>query len=83
MKKLTIYSTPTCHYCDEAKKFFDQFGVKYNSIDVSKDIEARKKMVEVSKQMGVPVITVNKEVFVGFSYEVKNKLIELLDIKLN
>lgn len=83
MKKVTIYSTQTCHFCDEAKKFLTQFNVKYTSVDVSKDLEKRKEMIEKSGQMGVPVITVGKEVFVGFNWEIKGKLVKLLDIKLN
>lgn len=83
MKKVTIYSTPTCHYCEEAKTFLTKFNVKYAAIDVSKDLEQRKEMIKKSNQMGVPVITVGKEVFVGFNWEVKGKLVKLLDIKLN
>lgn len=83
MKKITIYSTPTCHYCDEAKAFLTKYGIKYKSIDVAKDLEARKKMVEVSGQMGVPVITIDKEVMVGFNWQIKNKVVELLEIYLN
>jgi len=83
MKKIIIYSTPTCHYCDEAKEFLTKYGKKYTSIDVAKDLEARKKMVEVSGQMGVPVIVIGEEVMVGFNWEIKNKVVELLKIDLN
>jgi glutaredoxin-like YruB-family protein len=70
MKKITIYSTPTCHYCKVAKEFFDLNGLRYKEIDVQKDIEARKKMVEISGQMGVPVIVIGKKVLNGFSEEI-------------
>ncbi|MBP6929811.1 MAG: glutaredoxin family protein, partial [Candidatus Moranbacteria bacterium] len=29
MHNVTIYSTPTCHFCHLAKEFFNEKGVKY------------------------------------------------------
>lgn len=63
---VTIYSTPTCHFCQAAKEFFKQNNVEYTEHDVAADIEQRKLMVEKSGQMGVPVITVGDSVVVGF-----------------
>lgn len=82
-EKIVIYSTPTCHYCAEAKEFLKKFGIKFTSIDVAKDLKARKEMMAKTQQMGVPVITVGEEAMVGFGSEVKDKLVELLDIKIN
>jgi glutaredoxin-like YruB-family protein len=69
MKKITIYSTPTCHYCQVAKDYFNSKGLKYESIDVQKDLVARKKMIEISEQMGVPVIVIGKKILKGFNEE--------------
>jgi glutaredoxin-like YruB-family protein len=69
MKKVTIYSTPTCHYCNLAKDFFDVHGVKYDAIDVAKDLAKRKEMITKSGQMGVPVIEIGDEIVVGFNEE--------------
>ena len=57
-KIIKIYSTPTCHYCNLAKDFFKQKGVKYEEFNVATDLEKRKEMVEKSGQMGVPVIDI-------------------------
>ena len=65
-KSVTIYTTPTCVYCRMAKEFFKKNSVKYKELDVSKDDKALNDMVEKSGQMGVPVITVGKEVIIGF-----------------
>lgn len=77
MSKVTIYSTPTCHYCEMAKDFFNANDVKYESFDVASDMEKRKEMMEKSGQLGVPVILVDDEVVVGFN---KSRLIELLKL---
>lgn len=62
-----IYSTPTCPWCIKAKEFFKTNKVAFKDIDVSKDQEAAKVMVEKSGQMGVPVIDANGKILVGFN----------------
>mgnify|MGYP001589892218 CR=1 FL=1 len=66
-KKVTIYTTPTCIYCKMAKEFFAKNGVTYAERNVVEDEAARKDMVDKSHQLGVPVIEINGEVFVGFN----------------
>lgn len=66
MPQVTVYSTQNCPYCRLAKAFLDRYGVEYRSIDVGVDRKAAKEMVEKSGQYGVPVITVDDEVIVGF-----------------
>ncbi len=74
-KQVTIYSTPTCHFCHMAKDFFATNNVKFSDYNVATDLEKRKEMVEKSGQMGVPVITVGDELIVGFD---EDRLRELL-----
>lgn len=66
MKNVTIYSTPTCHFCHMAKDFFKQNNVAYTEYDVASNLEKRKEMMDKSGQMGVPVIMIENEVIVGF-----------------
>jgi len=61
-----IYSTEWCHFCKEAKKFFEENKVKFTEVDVGKDQKAAEEMIEKSGQMGVPVIDINGEIIVGF-----------------
>lgn len=80
MKKVTIYSTPTCHFCGMAKEYFKANNVAYEEIDVASNAEKRKEMVDKSGQLGVPVIDINGEIVIGFN---KTKLARLLDIGQN
>ena len=77
MKKVTVYSTPTCHFCNMAKDYFNANGVSYESFDVSVDPEKRREMMDISGQLGVPVITIDNDVIIGFN---KPKLAEILGI---
>lgn len=76
-KIIKIYSTPTCHYCNIAKDFFTDKGVKYEEFNVSTDLAKRKEMVEKSGQMGVPVIDIGGDIVVGFDEE---KISEILGL---
>lgn len=77
-KSVKIYSTPTCMYCKMAKDFFQKSGIAYEEVDVVDDMDARKEMVEKSHQLGVPVIDVDGEIFVGFN---RSELAKALGIK--
>ncbi|MBS3054249.1 MAG: glutathione S-transferase N-terminal domain-containing protein [Candidatus Aenigmarchaeota archaeon] len=73
-----IYTTPACHFCKEAKAFFDQNGVQYREINVREDAAAMDAMIKKSGQRGVPVIDVDGEIIVGFD---RPALVEALDIE--
>lgn len=68
-KTVTIYSTPTCHFCQMAKEFLKNKGIAYVEHDVAQDLEKRQEMIQKSGQMGVPVIFVGNEMIIGFDQE--------------
>ncbi|MFA7302359.1 MAG: glutaredoxin family protein [Candidatus Paceibacterota bacterium] len=68
-KTVTIYSTPTCHFCNMAKDFLKEKGIAYTEHNVASDLEKRQEMIQKSGQMGVPVIYVGDELIVGFDKE--------------
>lgn len=68
-KTVTIYSTPTCHFCHMAKDFFTEKGVSFTDYDVASDLEKRQEMISKSGQMGVPVILIGDEMIIGFDQE--------------
>jgi alkyl hydroperoxide reductase subunit F len=74
MPKVTVFSTKNCPFCRMAKAFLERQGVDYVSVDVGTDKEQAKKMVEISGQYGVPVITMDDEVIVGFDAQRLNEI---------
>lgn len=66
-KEVLIYSTPSCHFCQMAKAFFQNNNIPYQDFNVAEDAEKRQEMVEMTGQMGVPVIKVGDEILVGYS----------------
>ncbi len=65
-KEVTIYSTPVCHYCQAAKEYFKENNVAYTEHDVAGDADKRQEMIEMTGQMGVPVIRIGDDVVIGF-----------------
>ena len=76
-KTVTIYSTPTCHFCQMTKEFLGEKGIAYTDYNVASDLEKRQEMIQKSGQMGVPVIVIGDELIVGFD---KEKLESVLGI---
>lgn len=74
---VTIYSTPVCHFCHAAKDFFKENNIEYTEHDVAADTEKRTEMVDMTGQMGVPVIKIGDDVIIGFD---EPKLKELLSL---
>ena len=75
-KTIEIYSTPTCHFCHMAKEWFASKNVSFIDYNVATDLEKRKEMVEMTGQMGVPVIKIGNDVIVGFNEAKLASLIE-------
>jgi glutaredoxin-like YruB-family protein len=74
-KNVTVYSTPTCPYCVRAKEYLTRKGVAYKDLNVAVDRAAAQEMVQKSGQMGVPVITVDGKVIVGFDQRELDRLL--------
>jgi glutaredoxin len=64
--EVVIYSTPTCTYCNAAKRWFRDHGVKYTEYDVSRDPVKATEMYRLTGQGAVPVIRVGGQVMIGF-----------------
>jgi glutaredoxin-like YruB-family protein len=77
-KQVTVYSTPTCSWCNTLKSYLKQHRIRFTDIDVSADQKAADELVKRSGQMGVPQTDINGEIIVGFN---KARINELLGIQ--
>jgi len=64
---VTVYSTPTCSWCNTLKTYLRKNRIQFTDIDVSRDQNAAREMVNRSGQQGVPQSVINGEVIVGFN----------------
>lgn len=71
----TMYSTPSCSYCKQAKKYFKDLGIRVKEIDITRNPKAAAEMVKKTGQNAVPVIKLKGTTIVGFD---KNKIDRVL-----
>jgi glutaredoxin-like YruB-family protein len=76
--RVLIFTTPTCAFCNQAKRYFREKGIKFKDVDVSRDAAAARDMIRRSGQQGVPVIDIGGKIIVGFD---RQKINQLLGIK--
>ena len=78
-KHVEIYSTATCHFCHLAKDWMTEKQIPFTDYNVGEDMARRKEMVEMTGQLGVPVIKIGDEVMVGFNQEQLAKILEVAE----
>jgi alkyl hydroperoxide reductase subunit F len=66
MAGVKVYTTENCPYCRMVQAFLRKQGVEYEIVDVGKDREAAREMIQISGQRGVPVTVSGNEMVVGF-----------------
>ena len=76
-KRVTVYSTPTCSWCNTLKSWLKKEGVTFSDIDVSKDQKAAEEMVRKTGQQGVPQTDINGRVVIGFNQPMLKELLEI------
>ncbi|THB65128.1 MAG: NrdH-redoxin [Spirochaetaceae bacterium] len=66
---ISLYTTPSCGYCTQLKRYLKERHVPFKEYDVSRDMRRADEMIKKSGQMGVPVLDINGKVITGFDKE--------------
>jgi glutaredoxin-like YruB-family protein len=75
--KVVIYTTNVCPWCHKAKEFFDENKIAYTEKNVQKHPELSAELLEKSGQMGVPTITIDDQLIIGFNKKRLKKTLKL------
>jgi glutaredoxin 3 len=67
--KIRLFIKPYCGWCQQAMRWLDARGIKYEILDVIADAEAFAEMEEISGQTLAPVIEVDGEILADFGPE--------------
>lgn len=77
--EITVYSTGTCPYCEEQKRYLSERGLAYREVRVDQNHAGLEEMVRLSGQLGVPFTVIKQgdreEALLGFDREVLDELI--------
>lgn len=75
--KVIIFTTPTCSFCNSAKRYFREKNIRFTEVDVARDPKAAEDMLKRTGQRGVPVILINNRPIVGFDVPKINSLLNI------
>lgn len=75
--QVTVYSTPTCSWCNTLKTWLRKNNIQFTDIDVSRDEKAEQDLVRRSGQQGVPQTEINGQIVVGFDQPRLKQLLEI------
>jgi glutaredoxin-like YruB-family protein len=76
-KHVTVYTTPTCSWCNTLKSYLRTSHISFTEVDISRDPGAAEDLVRRTGQQGVPQTDIEGTVVVGFD---KKRINELLGI---
>lgn len=73
IKRVVIYTSPTCPFCELIKSLLNKLGIDYIERDITDDMRAAAEMYLKSGQIGTPVLEINGKIIIGY------KIDEVLD----
>jgi len=74
-KSVTVYSTPSCSWCNTLKSHLRKNNIRFSDVDVSRDPSLAEELVRKSGQQGVPQTEIDGEIIVGFDKTRINRLL--------
>lgn len=66
MNEVIIYSTPTCTYCQKAKRLFKMLDLNYEEIDISDSFEKTCAILE--EKYNIPSISTVPQIIINNHY---------------
>lgn len=76
--EVTVYTTPTCSWCQAVKEYLRAREIDFEEIDVSTDQSLAEEMMDKSGQMGTPVLEIDGEIVIGFNRPEIDQLLDLV-----
>ena len=64
-KPVVLFASPSCKWCTVAKKYFKDNGIRFKTIDITKDQQAAKDCMKHGCR-GVPVVLIGSRWICGF-----------------
>jgi len=75
--RVTVYTTPSCPYCNMVKQYLDSHQVSYTEVDVAADPKAAQELMQRTGQQGVPQTEINGSFIIGYNTKELDKHLNL------
>ena len=66
---IKLYTGAYCPFCRRVKKELERLGLDYEAVDA--DVDDRHKVVQLSGQRAIPILTIGDEVLVDSSHIIR------------
>ena len=76
-RKVVVYTTPTCTWCNTLKTYLKKNLVPFREVNVAADSAQLEAMVRKSGQQGVPQTEIDGQMIVGFDKSRINQLLQI------
>ena len=63
---ITVFTTPTCAYCQMVKKYLDMKGKDYEVVDLETNPDIRKSLFNKTGAMSVPITQIDENYIIGW-----------------
>jgi glutaredoxin 3 len=77
MKQVEVYTQPSCPPCQIVKEFLKHHQISYVEYDITKDANAKKRMLNTFQSYSTPTVKVGEELVIGFDLQRLERLLEL------
>jgi glutaredoxin len=80
MNKVTIYTMSNCPYCADLKEKLEKENIEYRNVDIEleENQEEFQQILEVSNAEEVPIVRIEKQLFVpNVSFKTITEAVEL------
>ncbi|MBH5317865.1 glutaredoxin family protein [Paenibacillus sp. GSMTC-2017] len=68
MKKIEVYTTPTCEDCKNFKKFLNDHNISYTDYDIADHPQHADTLRKRSGKNLVPTIFIDDKIYFGFVF---------------
>lgn len=65
MKRVVMYTTTWCGYCERARRLLRARGIPFDDIDVTRDPETRRRVIDETGHRTVPVVLIGDQLIGG------------------
>ena len=66
MASITVYTTEPCGFCAAAKRLLEAHGLEFAEVNLAKDDEGRRQLVQRTGMMTFPQVLVDDQPLGGF-----------------
>ena len=78
-KKITIYTSKTCNYCDQVKKVLTENSVEFTGVDIVEYRKEWEKVISLTATATTPTVKINNEfVLPGRDFYNEQNLLEII-----